>query len=332
MKSYLAAAFLLLACASCAPYRDFSLPPLTGSARDIAFAWEALPEPVLARGAPGEFDAVDALNPSVVWRDGAYFNFYSGYDGRQWRTGLAVSADGVRWRKHGPVLAPEASSWEGDYIAANGSALVVGEEFFYWYQAGSPPRIGLARSHEGKIWRKHPQPVLGLGPRGAWDERGVADPYVVRIGGRFYMYYLGEDRARRQRLGIAISDDGVHWWKHPRNPVLELGPAGSFDENGLGEPAVWSSHGWYWMLYTGRDRLEYRRLGLARSRDGVSWQKLSEQAAFEGKQTWCSRVVCDPSVEVRSDGIRVWFGGGDVAAPAENLNGQIGLAALRPRP
>jgi hypothetical protein len=28
--------------------------------------------------------------------------------------------------------------------------------------------------------------------------------------------------------------------------------------------------------------------------------------------------------------IRVWFGGGDVASPDENLHGKIGVAILRP--
>jgi hypothetical protein len=28
--------------------------------------------------------------------------------------------------------------------------------------------------------------------------------------------------------------------------------------------------------------------------------------------------------------IHVWFGGGDVASPDENLHGQIGFAVLRP--
>jgi hypothetical protein len=32
---------------------------------------------------------------------------------------------------------------------------------------------------------------------------------------------------------------------------------------------------------------------------------------------------------VRPDGIRVWFGGGDVASPDENLHGQIGVAMLQ---
>jgi predicted GH43/DUF377 family glycosyl hydrolase len=156
----------------------------------------------------------------------------------------------------------------------------------------------------------------------------VADPYVIRIGDSFYMYYLGQDRARRQRLGLARSADGLRWEKLRTNPVMELGGPGAFDEVGLGEPAVWSANGSYWMLYTGRDRSENRRLGLARSRDGAAWERLP--AVFGGAEPWNARVVCDPSVEVDGDSVRVWFGGGDVASPDENLHGQIGYGVLRP--
>lgn len=329
-RGSLTALFLSLALAvGCVPYGDFKLPLLREPPGEVSLEWEVLPLPVLQRGAPGEWDSHDALNPAVVRRGGIYYNFYSGYDGRRWRTGLATSTDGVTWQKHGPVLAPDPASWEGDYIAANGSALLVGDEFFYWYQAGDPPRVGLARSSDGRRWAKLPAPVLAPGPRGAWDERGVADPCVVRFGSQFFLFYLGQDRARRQRLGLACSPDGVRWRKLRANPILELGEPGAFDENGLGEPAVWASHGWYWMLYTGRDSREHRRLGLARSRDGVHWERVSTRPVLEGRWPWASRVVCDPSLEVRPDGLRVWFGGGDVAAPAENLNGQIGLATVR---
>jgi len=321
------AASLLLS--GCGKYGDFTLPEPAQPPVEPVFEWDPLPEPVLRHGAPGDWDGVDALNPSVVVKEGVYYNFYSGYDGRRWRTGLAISADGMNWQKQGVVLEPDPSSWEGDYIAANGSALLVAGEFYYWYQAGQPPRIGLATSRDGRSWRKRPAPVLGGGPRGAWDERGVGDPCVIRLGKRFYLFYLGQDRARRQRLGIACSDDGVRWVKLRSNPILELGEPGTFDENGLGEPAVWCSHGWYWMLYTGRDRRERRRLGLARSRDGVHWQRVSARPVLDALRPWASHVICDPSVLEQPDGMRVWFGGGDRAHPAENINGQIGLALVR---
>jgi predicted GH43/DUF377 family glycosyl hydrolase len=324
------ALLLTLFVCGCGSYADFTLPPQDRTKASTSFRWEAMPEPVLARGPAGSWDAVDALNPSVV-RDGSrYLNLYSGFDGRAWHTGLAVSDDGVRWARIGKVLSPDPTSWEGDYIAANGSVSRSGSHFLYWYQGGRLPAIGLARSTDARHWVKTGAPVLRSGPRGSWDERGVADPYVVQAAGVFYMYYLGQDRARRQRLGVARSSDGVEWQKLRSNPILEPGPAGDFDENGLGEPAVWASHGSYWMLYSGRDRHEHRRLGLARSSDGVRWVRAGDFPPVAGEASWDSKVVCDPSVEVDGGLIRVWFGGGNVPSPDENLNGQIGAAVLRP--
>jgi predicted GH43/DUF377 family glycosyl hydrolase len=314
MKRAFLAALILLA--GCGRYAGFTLPPQAGGDPRASYAWEPLASPVIGPGV--EWDSHDALNPSVVGRD----MFYSGFDGQIWRTLHARSGDGTHWEKLGVVLAPDPKTWEGSYIAANGSALSYGNQLWYWYVAGSRevPRIALARD-----WRKEPGPVLETGPRGAWDERGVADPYVIRIEPYFYMYYLGQDRARRQRLGVARSLDGIRWEKLRTNPLLELGDEGAFDENGLGEPAVWTARGFYWMLYTGRDVHEYRRLGLARSTDGVHWKKLA--AVFAGTEAWNSKVICDPSVDEK---FGVWFGGGDVARPDENIHGQIGYATLRP--
>ena len=329
MKSaWLASAALLLA--GCARYADFTLPAAAGGSPRAGFEWEARPGPVLGRGTG--FDSRDVLNPSVV-RRGGLLNLYSGFDGRTWSTGAAVSEDGLAWRKLGMVLAPGAGTWEGSYIAANGSALFLDGRFWYWYQAGpkGAPRVGLARSagsDAGSAWRKEAQPVLDFGPYMSWDERAVADPWVLRIEPYFYLYYLGQDRAGRQRLGVARSRDGIRWEKLRSNPVLDLGDAGAFDENGLGEPAVWNSEGFYWMLYTGRDRAENRRLGLARSLDGVHWSK--QPAVFSGGEAWNSKVLCDASVLVEDGVVRVWFGGGDTASPDEDLNGQIGYGILRP--
>jgi predicted GH43/DUF377 family glycosyl hydrolase len=312
----------------CNRYADFSLPAPPPGPAAASFEWKPDTAPSLS---PGGWDSVDVLNPSVLSRNGEYYNLYSGYDGKVWHTGLATSTDGVRWRKLGRILSPRPETWEGNYIAANGAALFDRGEFLYWYQAG--PRgghqIGLARSPDARQWTQLPKPVLETGPRGSWDERGAADPAVLRIGGFFYMYYLGQDRAGRQRLGAARSADGVRWQKLRTNPVLEPGMDGAFDENGLGEPAVWQSHGKYWMLYTGRDRREYRRLGLARSVDGVTWEK--QPGAFAGVEPWNGKVLCDPTVLIEGEFIRVWFGGGDRASPDENLHGQIGVARLVPK-
>ena len=310
-------------------YSDFRLPELAPAEPQASYEWHPRDAPVIPHGGPGDADARDALNPAVVRRGGGYFNFYSGFDGKTWRTILATSADGLAWKKEGAVLAPDPRAGEGDYIAANGAAISSEGGFLYWYQAGpkGAPRLGLARSNDGRHWQKAHFPVMDYGPLGSWDERGVADPYAIQVGRYLYLFYLGQDRARRQRLGVARSLDGEHWQRLRSNPILELGTYGSFDEMGLGEPAVWIAHGYYWMLYTGRDAQENRRLGMARSTDGVRWEKLP--AVFEGGQPWDSHVLCDPTIGLLPDGhLAAWFGGGDAPSPDENLNGQIGVALL----
>jgi predicted GH43/DUF377 family glycosyl hydrolase len=329
-RAYRPFVFPLLSCVlfcGCGRYADFTLPVLRGGDPDVRLVWSARPDPVLGRGE--RWDSHDVLNPSVV-RNKDLFNFYSGYDGHTWRTGVAVSEDGLRWEKHGMVLEPDPATWEGAYIAGNGSALVYGGEYWYWYESGAKDalEIGLARWRDlrGPSHRES-GPVLERGPYMSWDEQDAADPYVIRLEPYFYMYYLGQDRARRQRLGVARSPDGIHWEKLRSNPVLDSGNNGAFDADGLGEPAVWQYLGFYWMLYTGRDAAENRRLGMARSTDGVRWQKLTVVSG--GDQPWNSEVMCDPTVLVEGDVIRVWFGGGDIASPDENLHGQIGYGVLR---
>jgi len=312
-------AAVALACltAGCGRYGDFTLPPLPGGSQAIRIRFEEYREPVLARG-----QWRDVLNPATA--GGAHI-YYSGWDGRTWHTGDAVREGPHRWKDLGPVLSPDPRTWEGAYLAANGSALDLGGALWYWYVAGprERPQIGLARD-----WKKEAGPVLQTGPYLSWDEYGVADPFVLRIGSEFYLYYLGEDRAMRQRIGVARSSDGIHWQKLTSNPVLETGAPGSIDENGLGEPAVWQQRGFYWMLYTGRGAGEVRQLGIARSTDGIHWSRMRD--VFAGAYAWDSKVMCDPSVEVVDDStVLVWFGGGDVARPDENLHGQIGFGTLR---
>ena len=308
----------------CGGYADFSLPPRHGDRAENP-AIEMRAEPVIGRGT-----FADALNPSVAKSGGRYLNLYSAFDGHTWHTVLAESADGLAWHDRGVILSPDPRTWEGGYIAANGSAVVLGDRLLYWYQAGlkSSPQIGLAERDATGAWRKDPRPVLESGPYGSWDEDGVADPYVCRQDSWFYLYYLGQDRARptRQRIGVARSRDGRRWEKLRTNPVLESGGPGAFDEAAIGEPAVWIWRGSYYMLYTGTNFAGERALGLAVSGDGVRWEKLP--AVFRGAQEWNSKVVCDPSVLTDGDAVRVWFGGGDVASPDENLHGQIGYGTL----
>lgn len=74
--------------------------------------------------------------------------------------------------------------------------------------------------------------------------------------------------------------DGVHWTKHPSNPVLDVGPESAWDDTLVGEPRVlWTENG-YHMLFVGFDGTREGDgyspfygygLGVATSQDGVAW-------------------------------------------------------------
>lgn len=288
--------------------------------------------PVLEQGEDGEWDDTDCLNPSVINFNNQYYNYYSGFDGQSWATGLAVSEDGKTWEKYegNPVLWVGQAGLDNEYIAANGSAVVIDNKVYYYYQgvADGKAYIALATSEDGKTFTKHGEPILQADSSvGAWDEAGVADPYVIEYDGLYYMYYLGMNNVAIQRLGVAVSEDGIHWIKSVANPILDVGAKDTFDENGLGEPSVVYHAPYFYMFYTGRDAKENRNIGYALSVDGINWKKYSTDGLVDFQVEWNSKVICDTTflLDAETGLLDVWYGGGNIASPDENLNGKIGL-------
>lgn len=314
-------------------YAEFYLEEPTNMASEVPFKLEEkYPDPVLSRGKKGEWDSVDLLNPSVVKIDNTYYNYYSGYDGSVWKTGLATSHDGVNWTKHesNPVLDLSENGFDTQYIAANGAAVEFNGKVYYYYQAmddNGVTQIGLATSDDGVSFTKKEVPVLSLGESGTWDALAVADPYVINHEGYLIMYYLGMNELGIQRLGVAKSTDGINWEKSVANPILDVGSKGSFDMNGLGEPSVIYNAPYFYMIYTGRDEKEKRDIGLATSLDGINWSKISAEGIFHDRPmgTWDDSVICDTTLILDGDQLLVWYGGGNVNSPDENLNGEVGL-------
>ena len=281
---------------------------------------------LLSPGAEGAWDGVAVSAPRVLHRNGELLLWYSGFDGRSWRAGLAQSRDGAAWQKRPqPRFEASALNESAGGEAVRGAFLWEQDRFHYWYAAGELPRIGWASSPDGQTWIRHPAPVLEPGAAGSWDSRGVSDPHVLRCGQTLLLFYIGLDSLAAPRLGVASSHDGIHWAKYSGNPVLPLGAPGSFDERGLREPMVLPISRGFALLYTGHDARDTRRIGLALSPDGIRWQKTG--VVLDVSRTpWESRGVGSPTALVLGNQLRLWYGG---VGPAAESAQQIGLATAR---
>lgn len=86
--------------------------------------------------------------------------------------------------------------------------------------------VGHAVSADLRSWHVLPD-ALHPGPPGSWDDLAIWTGSTIGHDGRWYMLYTGVGRAEQglvQRIGLAESDDLVHWRKHPANPVIEADP------------------------------------------------------------------------------------------------------------
>ena len=112
-----------------------------------------------------------------------------------------------------------------------------------------------------------------------WDEKDVFNPAAVVRDNKVYMIFRAEDNigkyAGTSRLGLAISDDGLHFTKKPA-PVFY--PANDsmkvFEwEGGVEDPRIVESpDGLYVMTYTAYDG-DLARLLIATSNDLETWTK-----------------------------------------------------------
>ena len=120
------------------------------------------------------------------------------------------------------------------------------------------------------------QPVIDRGPKGSWDHYAVDNPYVLVGDKRLYCFFEAQDKPLDQggseRIGLATSTDGIHWKKAEQNPILDVGPPGSWDSVVAKLPAVTKHNDKFYMFYSGRDG-KTKQIGLATSDDAVHWKK-----------------------------------------------------------
>ena len=108
-----------------------------------------------------------------------------------------------------------------------------------------------------------------------WEERNVLNPSAVVNDGKIYMIYRSQDNEMTSRLGLAISEDGLHFKKQP-SPVLypDSDNMQQYEwKGGVEDPRIVEGEdGTYIMTYTSYDG-KTARLCIASSKDLMSWTK-----------------------------------------------------------
>ncbi|HEY9667425.1 MAG TPA: glycosyl hydrolase [Coleofasciculaceae cyanobacterium] len=254
---------------------------------------------------PNQFDSAHVGVSSVQFFDGLYWMWYFGGDrtvmdvgkfqakGVQMRPGCAISRDGINWvRLEGSyqgALLEVGKAGEFDALFC-GWPKVLRDDDGSWklyYHTLNPEigfLVGLAVSTDGLRWEKVGQ-ILGPGEPGSFDERGIGTRHVLKIDGQYVMFYEGSNKSSYHCIGVAISDDGIHWKKdegeQPGGPVFchaEQG-SGRWDARAVGTPCVVPmDDGSFRMYYIGaneggHDELSTQhQIGLAVS-DGSNFRK-----------------------------------------------------------
>jgi beta-fructofuranosidase len=129
--------------------------------------------------------------------------------------------------------------------------------------------IGHAVSTDMRHWQVLPD-ALRPGPAGSWDDLATWTGSVIEHESRWHMLYTGISRSERgliQRIGLAVSDDLIHWTKHPANPVLEA-DARWYE---VLDSARWRDQSWRdpWLFVDPLDG-SFRVLITARTRHGAA--------------------------------------------------------------
>ena len=235
-----------------------------------------------------------------------------------------ISDDGIHWDLPRAVLtAIPGSEWEGDEV--NRSTIVVKDGLYHMWYTGqvfarenqmSKSCIGYAVSEDGVNWMRREEPVLV--PEEHWERYCVMCPHVLwdDEDNIFKMWYSAGHMHESDAIGYAESPDGINWIRYSGNPVFMPDPNNYWDMSKVEACFVMKWDGWYYMFYMGVHGDYKSAVGLARSKDGLLWERHPDNPIIAGDDDlWDFGGICKVSVVEEENGFRLWYnasnGGGE---------------------
>jgi beta-1,2-mannosidase len=209
------------------------------------------------------FESAGTFNPSVVKKDGKFVMLYRAQDRKGTSSlGYATSDDGIHFtRRPEPVLVSEAPYEKGGGVE-DPRLQKVGETYYLTYTGYNNvdatadkgnAQLCLATSTDLVHWQR--QGVIIPSYQGKWNVKWTKSGAIVptKINGKYWMYYLGDARGKDSQMGVAYSDDLLHWTEALDHPVMTSRP-GSFDSQVVepGPPPILTPQGIF-LVYNGAD-------------------------------------------------------------------------------
>jgi len=192
--------------------------------------------PVISPRGDG-WESAGTFNPAVVLHRGKFAMLYRAQDrAGVSRLGYAESRDGIHFdRRPQPVLSPE-TGYEKEGGVEDPRVVKFGDTFYLTYTGYNKKdaQLCLARSKDLLHWQR--RGVILPAYKGHWNVGWTKSGAIVpeKIGGKYWMYFLGTGTDKTDQMGLAYSLDLMHWTEATNSPVLPTRP-GQFDSR-VAEP------------------------------------------------------------------------------------------------
>ncbi|MGL4981638.1 MAG: glycoside hydrolase family 32 protein [Treponemataceae bacterium] len=219
---------------------------------------------------------------------------------QQKRSQLAQSAHPAVHRQTYHYTAP--AGWLND---PNGLIYFRGKyHLFYQHNPFAPVwasmHWGHAHSSDLLHWQELPLALAPSEPYDSHERGGCFSGSAVEKDGTLYLFYTGciiQDGKSIQTQCLATSTDGIHFQKHPLNPLIALPPHGYSQE--FRDPKVFF-HGNHWYMVVGASiggqETGDGRILLYQSSDLLHWSFFSEIASSNGQ--WGAMWECPDLFEL----------------------------------
>lgn len=223
------------------------------------------PKIALYPGNAGHFDCDGVISACLIEHKNTTYLYYVGWQnlpGRMWicDTGRAivdVEALTIQREFNGPVLGRDKNN---PLFAAGTAFYIIDGIWHTWYNSGirwDKSEHGLkhyygmyhAISDNGIDWICEKEMCI---PFADEYEYAFGRPCVVNIDGTFCMWFA--HRATKDidtyRMGVAFSQDGIHWKRNDSLAGIDVSPEG-WDSEMVCYPYVFEHKGNHYMLYNG---------------------------------------------------------------------------------